>query len=112
MTRLGDIILAMVLLFLCLPVIVLASFVVWLEAASLPLVRVGRVTRGGRIVRLWRFGVTRPTRLGPKLTVTGALLCRWHLERTPQLLNVIAGDISLLGARPETAPVRKVFAER
>lgn len=112
MTRLGDIALASILLFVCLPVIVLVSFAVWLELAALPFVRVERVTRAGHIVRLWRFDITRPTRFGPKLTRTGAVLRRWHLDQVPQLLNVIAGDISLVGERPTAPAARVALRER
>jgi lipopolysaccharide/colanic/teichoic acid biosynthesis glycosyltransferase len=112
MTRFGDIALALALLFICLPVIVLASCAVWLDLAAVPLRRVERVTGDGRIVRLWRFAITKESRYGPKLTASGALLRRWHLDQIPQLLNVVAGDLSLLSSRPDAIASRKGFAWR
>jgi lipopolysaccharide/colanic/teichoic acid biosynthesis glycosyltransferase len=94
--RLGDIATALALLYVCLPVIVLGAVAVWVELAASPFCRVERVTRDGRIVRLWRLRIARDTEFGPKLTRSGALLHRYHLEQIPQLLNVMNGDLSLL----------------
>lgn len=109
--RLGDIALALALLFICLPVIVLAAAAVSIEVASSPLVRVERVTRDGRIVRLWRLRTTRAN--GRQLTQTGAILHRYHLEQIPQLLNVMTGDLSFLDADgTHHTAVGKTFALR
>ncbi|GAA0569991.1 sugar transferase [Rhizomicrobium electricum] len=113
--RLGDIAMALALLYVCLPVIVLGAVAVWVELAAAPFCRVERVTRGGRIVRLWRLRIVRDTEFGPKLTRTGALLHRYHLEQIPQLLNVMNGDLSLLapdGTRHEAVGTGKAFALR
>lgn len=109
--RLGDITLALALLFVCLPVIVIAATAVWIELAASPLVRVERVTRDGRIVRLWRLRIARST--ARQLTHTGAILHRYHLEQIPQLVNVMTGDLSFLapdGTRHSA--VDKAFALR
>jgi lipopolysaccharide/colanic/teichoic acid biosynthesis glycosyltransferase len=112
--RLSDIVLALALLVVCLPVIVLAAGAVWFENAAAPFCRVERLTRDRRLVRLWRLRTVRETEFGPKLTQTGTLLRRWHLDQIPQLLNVVNGDLSLLtpdGAL-EAVGARKAFALR
>lgn len=70
-----------------------------------------RVGRGGQLFRMWKFrtmvvdaesrGSSLTTANDPRITPTGAWLRRYRLDELPQLFNVIAGDMSLVGPRPE-----------
>lgn len=70
-----------------------------------------RVGAGGRIFRMWKFRtmVVDAERLGAQLTVgddarvtrVGRWLRRTKLDELPQLLNVLRGEMSLVGPRPE-----------
>lgn len=77
-----------------------------------------RIGRGGRPFYIYKFRTMRPDAEadGPKLaeendsrlTRLGAFLRRHHLDELPQLWNVLKGDMSMVGYRPE----RQYFIER
>jgi len=112
--RLGDIVLSLVLLLACLPVLILAGLAVGLEQTAAPLFREVRLTRRGGTVSVFRFRTTRPTRFGPRTTRVGVFLRRWHLDEVPQLVNVLTGELSLVGGgtRIDASELKKVFALR
>ncbi|HEX6966243.1 MAG TPA: sugar transferase [Gemmatimonadaceae bacterium] len=82
-----------------------------------------RVGRHGRPFRMWKFRTMVPDaeRVGPQITARGdrriTRVGRWlrtsKLDELPQLLNVAAGEMSLVGPRPEVARyVRRYTAEQ
>ena len=112
--RLSDIVFSLVLLFVCLPAFALAGAAIWLDAGA-PLFRQERITRDGRRIRVFRLRTTRPTLFGPRRTPVGEFLNRLHLDEIPQLLNVLNGDLSLVGREPafiDEIGRKKVFALR
>jgi lipopolysaccharide/colanic/teichoic acid biosynthesis glycosyltransferase len=111
MKRLFDVILASVGLVLSAPLLLLMAIWVKLDSKGPVIFRQDRVGRGERLFQIWKVrtmfvGVSGPF-ISPKgderVTGAGRLLRRSKLDEMPQLWNVLRGDMSLVGPRPEVA---------
>lgn len=124
--RVFDIVLAVVLLVLCFPVFILLATLVWLDGGP-PVFSHERVGRGGRDFNCLKFRTMRvdSERLlrshlrqntqarqeweahqklteDPRVTRLGRFLRRTSLDELPQLVNVLRGEMSIVGPRPVT----------
>ena len=118
MRRLVDVVVAALALVPAAPLIALAALAVRLETPGHPIYRQRRVGRHGaefEVLKL-RTMVSGAEHLGAGLAITegdsritrvGAFLRRSSLDELPQLVNVLRGDMSLIGPRP-TIPVQVV----
>ncbi|MCD4733260.1 sugar transferase [bacterium] len=96
---------------LLMPIFALLSLLITLDSPGGVLFRQWRVGRGGRLFRVYKFRtmVTGARFLGggitssgdPRITALGQRLRRWKLDELPNLLNVLLGEMSLVGPRPE-----------
>jgi lipopolysaccharide/colanic/teichoic acid biosynthesis glycosyltransferase len=117
-----DVLLSSLFLLLSLPVSLLIGLLVLLTSGTPVLYRGERVGRGGRVFTMYKFRTLRrgaERRLGPYLgeelvsrtqaefTPVGRWLKATQLDEVPQLVNVLRGDMSLVGPRP----IRPVFFE-
>ena len=110
--RLGDIIGASVLLAATAPVILLSALLIYAEDRG-P-VFYGQVRSGycGEPIRIWKLRSMRVNaeqvggpqwaqRKDPRITRIGSILRKTRIDELPQLINVLIGELSLIGPRPE-----------
>jgi Undecaprenyl-phosphate glucose phosphotransferase len=116
--RVFDVVLSSAALVLTAPLMALVALAIRLGSGSPVLYSQERVGLDGRVFRIWKFRSMAPDaehETGPvwaqpadaRRTRLGAWLRRLSLDELPQLWNVLRGDMSLVGPRPE----RPVFIE-
>jgi lipopolysaccharide/colanic/teichoic acid biosynthesis glycosyltransferase len=117
--RAFDVAVSAAAIVLLLPVLVVIAVAIRLDSPGPVLFRQQRVSRGGGLFRLLKFRtmVVDAERLAPnvsasgdpRVTRVGRFLRRSYLDELPQLFNVLRGDMSLVGPRPETPEFVALF---
>lgn len=118
--RILDILVAACLLLLLFPVLLCFALLVALTSAGGAFFRQERVGKEGRPFRLLKFRTMRPgseatgqLTIGgrdPRITGVGRWLRRTKMDELPQLWNVLVGDMSLVGPRPEVPKYVALYA--
>ena len=109
--RAGDIVISFLALVLFSPLVLLFSILIRLEDGGPVIFRQSRLTVNGRTFTIRKFRTMIPhadslqshssTENDPRITRIGSFLRRWRLDEIPQFFNILIGDMSLVGPRPE-----------
>lgn len=109
--RMIDLAIASVLLALFAPFLLLIALLIRLDSPGPALFIQDRVGGGGELFKIYKFRsmqhdtpcyeLSPTTPLDPRITRIGRFLRRNSLDELPQLVNVLLGDMSLVGPRPE-----------
>ena len=107
--RLVDIACSAAGILLLSPVIVLIILLIVVDDGIPVIFRQTRVGKGGKQFQIWKFRTMKANSAGAPVTAAGDLritrvgrwLRRLKLDELPQLINVLAGEMSLIGPRPE-----------
>lgn len=110
--RILDVVISAAVIMLCLPLATLISLAILIESRGAILYQQDRVGINGKVFRIWKFRSmirnaepdgqaywSMPKDL--RVTRVGRLLRRLRLDELPQVWNVLKGDMSFVGPRPE-----------
>lgn len=114
--RMGDLLFAILALIPALPIILICALLIFLQDGHNPFFSQKRLTRGGREYSVYKLRTMIPNaekhvgpvlaeKDDPRITKIGRVLRALRLDELPQLFNIIKGDMSVVGPRPE----RKFF---
>lgn len=117
--RLMDIILSFLLIIITLPATLLASLLIKLESKGPIFYRQNRSGMNGKVFKIVKFrtmvadaeklsGPVWSTKDDPRITRVGKFVRKVRLDEIPQALNILKGDMSFVGPRPE----RPFFVEK
>ena len=107
--RAMDIVLSAAALAVLWPLLLLIALAVVIDDPGPVFYRQVRIGRGGKPFRIFKFRSMRADNAGPQITVgaderitrSGRFIRAYKLDELPQLLNVLLGDMSIVGPRPE-----------
>lgn len=115
--RIFDTILAALLSFIAIPFIAVAALFLFIESGP-PFMRPKRIGKGGRIIRLLKlrsmlFDDNGDPELQKKnrVTAVGRFLRKSRIDELPQLWNILTGELSFIGPRPEFPAIAHVYEE-
>ena len=120
--RLIDIVFSVFALIVLSPLMLTIAVIIRLTSPGKALFRQERVGRAGKPFNIYKFRSMRADaeeRVGhvwaetddPRQTSLGKFLRRWSLDELPQFFNVLKGDMSLVGPRPEMSGLIDTFSE-
>ena len=121
--RTFDIIISFFGLIVLLPIMLLVSLAIKLEDRGHVFYKQERMTIYGRKFNIIKFrsmienaesdGVARLSsgKFDERITKVGRLIRKFRIDEIPQLINVLKGDMSIVGPRPEREEVAKVYKE-
>jgi lipopolysaccharide/colanic/teichoic acid biosynthesis glycosyltransferase len=113
--RTVDFFAAIVALILLAPILPVICFAIVVDSPGSPFYGGWRVGRGGRLFRMWKFrtmvanadlvGAAVTTPYDSRITRVGRFLRKTKLDELPQFANLLMGDITLVGPRPEAPDI-------
>ncbi len=114
-----DVLVALLLALVSLPFCIIVAILIKLESKGPAIFKQKRVGQDGKIFTLYKFrsmyqnaekltGPTWADKNDPRVTRTGRIIRKLHFDEIPQAINVLKGDMSLIGPRPE----RPYFVEQ
>ncbi len=119
--RLFDILASLILLIILSPLFIIFSIMIKLDSKGPIMFKQNRVTENGRIFKIFKFRtmVENADKNGSQVTVEnddrvtkiGKFLRKFRLDEIPQLINILIGDMSFVGTRPEVPKYVELYTD-
>ena len=111
--RIFDFLVSLILLMIIWPILGVIALAVKLDSPGSVFYRQERITTYGKKFRIWKFRtmVANADKIGTQVTIsndrrvtrTGKILRKVRLDELPQVINILTGDMSFVGTRPEVS---------
>lgn len=111
--RIFDIVFSLLLLILLFPLLVIISIIIKMDSSGPVFFKQIRITQYGKEFHILKFRtmftdvkgseVTRQN--DERITRVGKIIRKYRLDELPQLLNILEGDMSFVGTRPEVKKI-------
>ena len=119
--RIFDILGSLILIILLSPILIISSIWIKIDSKGPVFYRQERVTQYGKIFRIFKFrtmvvnadkvGTLVTTKNDSRITKVGKKIRKYRIDEIPQLFNVLLGDMSFVGTRPEVKKYVDKYAE-
>lgn len=119
--RIFDLVVAIILLIILLPIFILISIAIKIDSKGPIMFRQVRITQYGEQFRIFKFrtmvnsadkiGSQVTTKNDVRVTKVGKVIRKLRLDEIPQLLNIITGDMTFVGTRPEVMKYVEKYTE-
>lgn len=116
--RIFDIIFSTILLIVLLPILIILAIAIKIDSKGPIFYRQERITQYGKIFKIFKFrtmifnadkiGALVTTKNDSRITRVGNIIRKCRLDEIPQLINILVGDMTFVGTRPEV----KKYVER
>jgi lipopolysaccharide/colanic/teichoic acid biosynthesis glycosyltransferase len=119
--RIFDVICSLLLILLTSPIMLVIAIAINCCDRGPVFFKQARLTQNGKVFQVYKFRsmYIRPQdpeycltrKKDPRITPVGAIIRRLHLDELPQLFNILKGDMSFVGPRPECPAIADEYAQ-
>lgn len=119
--RIFDIIVSLILLILAFPVFLVLGIMIKTESKGPVFYRQARITQYGKTFKIFKFRtmVNNADKIGTlitldndsRITKVGKMIRKLRLDEVPQLINILIGDMTFVGTRPEVKKYVDAYSE-
>ncbi len=109
--RIFDVIMSLILILILSPILLIVSLVIKFDSPGKVIFKQKRITQYGKVFEVYKFRtmVTNAEKFGaqvtqdndPRITKSGKWLRKLRIDEFPQIFNILKGELSFVGVRPE-----------